>query len=72
MRFMNAFTVLLFGLGVLVFVAGLFADAYSWKIGIVGAVALWVFAVTLRVYAFTRDEDEEFGDYRPRRLYDRY
>jgi prepilin signal peptidase PulO-like enzyme (type II secretory pathway) len=72
MRAMNAFTVLLFGLGVLVFVAGVFTDAYDWKIGVVGAVALWVLAVTLRVYTFSRDEDEEFGHYEPRRLYDRY
>ena len=70
-RFMNAFTVMLYGLGVLVFVAGLFADVWSWKMGIVGMVALWVVGFTLRVYTFTNDADEDFGDYEPTELYDR-
>ena len=67
-RFMNAFTICLFGLAVLVFVAGL-VGAYSWKIGIVGGIALAVVGVTLRVYAFSCDEDVEFGDYEPRQLW---
>lgn len=71
-RSRNAVTVLLFGLGVLVLVVGLCTDAYSAALGFVGLVALWVIGITLRVYWFARDPDEEFGDYRPRRLYDRY
>ena len=67
-RFMNAFTVMLYGLAVLVFVGGL-VGGYSWKLGIVGGVALSVAGVTLRVYTFTRDEDEEFGAYEPRQLW---
>jgi hypothetical protein len=70
-RFMNAFTVLIYGLGAVVFIAGVFAGIYSWKIGLIGAVVLWVIGITLRVYVFSTDEDEEFGNYEPRRLYDR-
>jgi ABC-type dipeptide/oligopeptide/nickel transport system permease subunit len=68
--FMNAFTVMLYGLAVLVFFGGL-VDAYSWELGILGGIALSVVGVTLRVYTFTRDEDEEFGAYEPRQLYER-
>jgi len=67
-----AFTILLFGLGILVAVVGLVTDAYSAAIGFVGLVALWVIAITLRVYWVATNRDEEFGSYRPRRLYDRY
>lgn len=66
-----AFTILIFGLGILVAVVGLVTDAYSAAIGFVGLVALWVIGVTLRVYWLATDRDEEFGSYRPRRLYDR-
>jgi hypothetical protein len=65
---MNAFTVGLYGLAVLVFVAGL-VDAYSWKLGLVGGIALSVLGITLRVYVFATDEDEEFGNYEPRELW---
>ena len=46
----NAFTVLLFGLGFLFFVVGACTDLYPVGLGFVGWVALWVFAITLRVY----------------------
>jgi len=69
-RLWDALTVLLFGLGVLVLVVGLCTDAYSPALGVVGLVALWVIAITLRVYWLASDRDEEFGSYRPRRLYD--
>ena len=71
-RFWNAFTVLLIGLGFLVLALGLFTDLYEPKFGIVGLVAMWVIAVALRVYTLTADQDEEFGRYRPRSLYDRF
>ncbi len=32
-RFMNAFTALLFGCGILVFCVGLFSDQYKWQYG---------------------------------------
>jgi type IV secretory pathway TrbD component len=67
-----AFTILLFGLGILAGVVGLVTDVYSAALGFVGLVALWVIGVTLFVFWAARDADEEFGSYRPRRLYDRY
>jgi type IV secretory pathway TrbD component len=56
-RFMNAFTALLFGSGILVLCVGLFADVYNWKLGIIGLVTLWVIAFALRVFLATRDDD---------------
>ncbi len=56
LRFMNAFTALLFGSGILVFAVGLFSDAYSWKLGIVGLVTLWVIAFALRVFLTTKEK----------------
>jgi hypothetical protein len=66
---MNALTVLIYGIGAVVFIAGVFASVYSWKIGIIGACILWVLGITLRVYVFSVDEDEEFGNYEPRELW---
>ncbi len=56
-RFMNAFTALLFGCGILVLAVGLFADVYDWKLGIVGLVTLWVIAFALRVFLVTKSDD---------------
>lgn len=58
-RFLNSFTALLFGSGILVLAVGLFDDAYSWGLGVVGLVTLWVIAFALRVYLTTRDDEEE-------------
>ena len=69
-RFWDAFTVFLLGLGVLGLVLGLCTDLYSPALGVVALVGLWVIAISLRVYMVARDRDEEFGSYRPRRLYD--
>ena len=63
-RLINAFCALLFGSGILTLAVGLFGDVYSWKLGIVGLVALWVVAFTLRVFLVSRDDDEELGYYR--------
>jgi hypothetical protein len=56
-RFANALTALLFGGGILVLCVGLFADAYSWKLGVIGLVTLWVLAFALRVFLVTRADD---------------
>jgi hypothetical protein len=56
-RFMNAFTALLFGCGILVFAVGLFSDQYSWKYGLIGMVALWVIAYALRVFLISKSDD---------------
>ncbi|MDM8000126.1 MAG: hypothetical protein QUS33_09050 [Dehalococcoidia bacterium] len=60
-RLLNAFTALLFGSGILVLAVGVFDDAYSWGLGVVGMITLWVVAFALRVYLVTRDDDEELG-----------
>jgi hypothetical protein len=54
---MNAFTALLFGGGILVLCVGLFADAWGWRLGVIGLVTLWVLAFALRVFLATRDDD---------------
>jgi len=57
-RFMNAFTALLFGCGILVLCVGLFSpETYSWKLGVIGMVTLWVIAFALRVFLATRGDD---------------
>ena len=57
-RFMNAFTAILFGCGILVLCVGLFSpETYSWKLGVIGMVTLWVVAFALRVFRVTRDDD---------------
>ena len=61
MRILNSITALLFGSGVLVLFVGLFSDAYTWGLGVVGMVTLWVIAFALRVYLVTRDNDEGLG-----------
>lgn len=66
-RLLNAFTAFLFGSGILVLAVGLFDDAYTWGLGVVGLVTLWVIAFALRVYLVTRDDDEDLG-YSQRRV----
>lgn len=56
-RFMNAFTALLFGCGILVFAVGLFYDGLSWQYGLIIGVAFWVIAFALRVFLATRSDD---------------
>jgi hypothetical protein len=56
-RLANAFTALLFGSGILVLCVGLFADAWGWKLGVIGLVTLWVLAFALRVFLVTRADD---------------
>jgi len=46
----NAVTILLFGIGVLVFVIGLCTDLVTIPLGFVGWIATWVMAVPLRAY----------------------
>ncbi|MDM7999973.1 MAG: hypothetical protein QUS33_08235 [Dehalococcoidia bacterium] len=57
-RLLNAFTALLFGIGVLVCVVGIFTDQYSWQVGVIGLVAAWVIAFALRVFLITRSDEE--------------
>jgi hypothetical protein len=66
-RLLNSFTALLFGSGILVLCVGLFSDAYTWGLGVVGMVTLWVVAFALRVFLVTRDDDGELGYQQERR-----
>jgi hypothetical protein len=66
-RLLNSFTALMFGSGILVLCVGLFSDAYSWGLGVVGLVTLWVLAFALRVYLISRDDNEEL-DYSRRQV----
>jgi hypothetical protein len=56
-RFMNAFTALLFGIGILVCAVGVFTDQYSWQVGVIGLVAAWVIAFALRVFLVSRSDE---------------
>jgi uncharacterized membrane protein len=49
-RLANAVTILLFGIGVLVFVIALCTDLVTIPLGFVGWIATWVMAVPLRAY----------------------
>jgi len=52
-KHINAFAALVFGCGVLVLAVGLFSDRYSWQYGVIGMVAFWVVALTLRAFMAT-------------------
>jgi hypothetical protein len=57
-RLLNALTAFLFGCGILVLAVGLFSpETYSWKLGVIGMVTLWVVAFALRVFLSTRGDD---------------
>jgi len=55
-RLSSTLVALLFGLGILVLIIGLLTDAYSWRMGIIGLVALWGAAFVLRVFLVTPEK----------------
>ncbi|MDM7998552.1 MAG: hypothetical protein QUS33_00760 [Dehalococcoidia bacterium] len=57
-RAADAFSVFLFGLGILLLILGPCAGFYEIATGLIALVACWVIAVTIRVFYFhgTRDE----------------
>ena len=63
----NAVSVFLFGLGVLLLILGPCADLYSLAYGVIALVATWVLAITLRVFYFGAGSEE--GDNRHHRYY---
>jgi len=63
-RLANAVTILLFGIGVLVFVISLCTDLVTIPLGFVGWISTWVLAVPLRVY-FVRSVSHDVIDYEP-------
>ncbi len=56
LKLMNALTALVIGSGVLILTVGLFTDAYSWQMGVIGLVALWVIGFALRTFLVTKEE----------------
>jgi hypothetical protein len=61
----NALSVFLFGLGILLLVLGPCADLYSVAHGLIALVATWVLAITIRVFYFGAgsEEDHRHGRY---------
>ena len=62
----NALSVFLFGLGILLLILGPCADLYSVAHGLIALVATWVLAITIRVFYFGAGSEEER---RPRNRY---
>ena len=59
----NALSVFLMGVGVFVLILGPCADLYSIGMGLIGMVASWVLAVTIRVFYFGGTRDERYSRY---------
>jgi hypothetical protein len=57
-REMNALTVFLMGLGILLLILGPCAGFYSIAIGFVALVGCWVVGITLRVLYFGGNRDD--------------
>lgn len=62
----NALSVFLFGLGVLLLILGPCAGLYSISYGVIALVATWVIAITIRVFYFGAGSEE---DHRHSRYY---
>jgi len=60
---MNALSAFLLGVGVFVLILGPCADLYSIGMGLIGLVASWVMALTIRVFFFGGPRDERYSRY---------
>ncbi len=49
-RFLAAFTMLLFGCGIMALLVGLLWDRYSWQTGVIAMAGFWVAALSLAVF----------------------
>lgn len=56
-RYLTAIGAFVFGCGILVSVAGLLSDLYSWQQGLIAMIALWVADITGAVYYLTPPND---------------
>jgi hypothetical protein len=56
-RYLTAIGAFVFGCGVLVLVVGLLSDTYSWQLGLIGMVALWVADLVGATYYLTPPND---------------
>ena len=61
-RGVNAWVVLLAGVGFLVLLVGMFTDFYSVGIGFIGLAASWILALTTAVY-FARPCDTDRDEF---------
>jgi hypothetical protein len=59
----NALSVFLFGLGILLLILGPCAGFYSIAMGLIALVSCWVIAVTIRVFYFGGTRDERQSQY---------
>ena len=55
----DALSVFLFGTGVLLLILGPCADLYRISYGIIALVATWVLAITIRVFFFSGESNED-------------
>jgi len=60
---MDALSIFLMGLGVFLLILGPCAGFYSIAMGLVGMVACWVLAITIRVFYFGGTRDERHSRY---------
>ncbi len=60
----NALSVFLIGLGVLLLVLGPCAEIYSIGYGLIGLVASWVAAITIRVFYFGGSSNDDHRHHR--------
>jgi len=57
-REIDALSIFMMGLGIFLLILGPCAGFYSIAIGLVGLVACWVLAITIRVFYFGGSRDE--------------
>jgi len=57
-RFLIAFTMFLFGCGVMALLVGLLWDRYSWQTGVIGMAGFWVIALSLSAFLAARPRDQ--------------
>jgi|PlaIllAssembly_1097288.scaffolds.fasta_scaffold55871_2 uncharacterized membrane protein YcjF (UPF0283 family) len=56
-RLLVAFTIFLFGCGVVAFLVGLLWDRYSWQTGVISMAGFWVIAISLAAFLATGGRD---------------
>jgi hypothetical protein len=56
-KYLYALGAFVFGCGILVFVVGLLSDRYSWQLGLIGMIALWVIDFVFAVYYLSGPDD---------------
>ena len=57
-RLLAAFTVFLYGCGIIALLVGLLWDEYSWQTGIIAMAGFWVAATSLAAFLAGRSRDQ--------------